>query len=231
MARISVLTYVARKIASIESEAVYVTTPSLTFGTRSGSEGSLSATLGEGLKSPVDNQTVIGAYNIEDTGDDYAFIIGNGSADNARSNALTVDWSGGISGASATLSDTMTVGRAPTSNMEVATKQYVDSLGFAGMSTLLESGTLTSSTVQRTLDDSIDNYKFIAFVCIIGNFRGTLTMPVTLFKDSTSGYQVVTVRNGTTDTRYGFFRYNSATSINRYCTVNNGLNYQIYGIK
>ena len=44
-------------------------------------------------------QTVIGKYNIADTTDgngygEYLFIIGNGTADNARSNALAVKWDG-----------------------------------------------------------------------------------------------------------------------------------------
>lgn len=48
-------------------------------------------------------QTVIGEFNLEDTGDrvrsgfshgDYAFIIGNGTHSGGRSNAMTVDWDG-----------------------------------------------------------------------------------------------------------------------------------------
>ncbi len=42
-------------------------------------------------------QTSIGKFNESDSGDTYALIIGNGTADNARSNALTVDWNGGVS--------------------------------------------------------------------------------------------------------------------------------------
>ena len=52
------------------------------------------------------SQTVIGEYNKADTAGadgtvrgDYAFIIGNGTADNARSNALTVDWDGNVEAA------------------------------------------------------------------------------------------------------------------------------------
>lgn len=47
-------------------------------------------------------QTVIGEYNtVQGTSasrvnTDYAFIIGNGTGDSARSNALTVDWSGNV---------------------------------------------------------------------------------------------------------------------------------------
>ena len=39
-------------------------------------------------------QHVSGEYNIADTNDDYAEIIGNGSDDNNRSNARTLDWGG-----------------------------------------------------------------------------------------------------------------------------------------
>lgn len=50
-------------------------------------------------KASSDNQTALGKYNIEDNADTYACIIGNGTADNARSNALTVDWSGNVEAA------------------------------------------------------------------------------------------------------------------------------------
>ena len=58
-------------------------------------------------------QTSIGTFNIEDTATttshpdssqdygDYAFIIGNGTASDARSNALTVDWVGNVEAAGA----------------------------------------------------------------------------------------------------------------------------------
>lgn len=54
------------------------------------------------------SQTVLGTYNVEDTATTtthpdgfvdhgtYAVIVGNGSAENARSNAFTVDWGGNI---------------------------------------------------------------------------------------------------------------------------------------
>ena len=42
-----------------------------------------------------DYQHVQGKYNVSDA--NKSFIIGNGTADNARSNALTVDWSGNLS--------------------------------------------------------------------------------------------------------------------------------------
>lgn len=50
-------------------------------------------------------QTAIGEYNIAETGSSatrgsYSLIIGNGTSDTARSNALTVDWSGNVNIAS-----------------------------------------------------------------------------------------------------------------------------------
>ena len=49
------------------------------------------------------SQTAIGEYNIADTSGadgtelgDYAFIIGNGTDANSRSNALTIDWNGDV---------------------------------------------------------------------------------------------------------------------------------------
>jgi hypothetical protein len=41
-------------------------------------------------------QHVQGKYNIEDSNDKYAFIIGNGTDNDNRSNAFAVDWNGNI---------------------------------------------------------------------------------------------------------------------------------------
>lgn len=42
------------------------------------------------------NQTAIGRYNVADDQDIYAFIIGNGTSDQDRSNCLAVKWNGDI---------------------------------------------------------------------------------------------------------------------------------------
>jgi hypothetical protein len=39
-------------------------------------------------------QHVQGKYNVKDTTNKYAHIVGNGTADNKRSNAHTIDWDG-----------------------------------------------------------------------------------------------------------------------------------------
>ena len=41
-------------------------------------------------------QTAVGKYNVEDASGDYALIVGNGTNDSLRSNALTVDWDGNV---------------------------------------------------------------------------------------------------------------------------------------
>ena len=44
----------------------------------------------------VNNQMVIGDYNISDSNSEYAFIVGNGNSNNTRSNAFMVDKTGDI---------------------------------------------------------------------------------------------------------------------------------------
>ncbi len=41
-------------------------------------------------------QTAIGRWNVEDTSDEYALIVGNGSGDSSRSNAFAVGWNGSL---------------------------------------------------------------------------------------------------------------------------------------
>ena len=75
-------------------------------GAASHAEGLLSEASGEsshaqnlGTKASSTNQTALGKYNVEDAADAYAVIIGNGTADDARSNALTVAWDGKVNAA------------------------------------------------------------------------------------------------------------------------------------
>ena len=61
--------------------------------------GECSHAQNRGTVATSDNQTAIGTFNEEDDSDTYAFIVGNGSDDSNRSNALTVDWNGNTSAA------------------------------------------------------------------------------------------------------------------------------------
>jgi hypothetical protein len=76
------------------------------MGTRSSGEGSLAQGVstyagnegshaeGLGTRAHVDYQHTEGKYNVIDVNDRYAHIIGNGTADNARSDAFGVRWDG-----------------------------------------------------------------------------------------------------------------------------------------
>lgn len=74
------------------------------FGSASklASRGNFTFSSGEGLAASSDNQTAIGKFNVEDANDTYALIVGNGTADDDRSNAFMVDWDGNIECASDT---------------------------------------------------------------------------------------------------------------------------------
>lgn len=58
--------------------------------------GQYSHAEGRNTKASSDAQHVSGKFNVEDSTGKYAVIVGNGTADDSRSNALTVDWSGNI---------------------------------------------------------------------------------------------------------------------------------------
>lgn len=63
-------------------------------GASTTASGNYSHAEGHGTKASSDSQHVQGEYNVEDSSNTYAHIVGNGTAGNARSNAHTLDWSG-----------------------------------------------------------------------------------------------------------------------------------------
>lgn len=66
-------------------------------GERSEASGLFSHAQNEWTIAASRYQTTIGKFNVADSADTYALIIGNGSSNSSRSNALTVDWNGGVS--------------------------------------------------------------------------------------------------------------------------------------
>ena len=60
--------------------------------------GDYSHAQNEGTIASSGSQTALGRWNVEDTADTYAVIVGNGSS-GTPSNALTVDWSGNVEAA------------------------------------------------------------------------------------------------------------------------------------
>lgn len=65
-------------------------------GYRSVASGDASHAQNKATIAASDNQTALGKYNVADNANTYAVIVGNGTADNARSNALTVEWTGDV---------------------------------------------------------------------------------------------------------------------------------------
>lgn len=97
-------------------------------GVETTASGNYSHAEGNNTTAQRRSQHVFGEYNVLDaTGSNisdrgsYVEIVGNGDG-NARSNARTLDWLG-----NEVLAGKLTVGADPTNNMDVATKQYVDS--------------------------------------------------------------------------------------------------------
>lgn len=80
--------------------------------------GARSVAMGSNTIAASAEQVVEGEYNVADSNGTYAHIIGNGTGENDRSNAATVDWSG-----NAWFAGTVKVGSG---EKELATKEYVD---------------------------------------------------------------------------------------------------------
>ena len=81
---------------------------------------------GSGTRASSGNQHVQGKYNIEDTADKYAHIVGNGeynynTGEAVRSNAHTLDWSG-----NGWYAGKLTQEGVPTEDKDLTTKKYVD---------------------------------------------------------------------------------------------------------
>lgn len=58
--------------------------------------GEGSQAFGVDTQTQTSGQMVIGKYNILDTNGDYAFIVGNGTGSDSRSNAFAIDWNGNL---------------------------------------------------------------------------------------------------------------------------------------
>lgn len=63
-------------------------------GSSTTASGNHSHASGNNTIAKAVGQTAIGKYNVADSTGTYAFIIGNGSADNTRRNAFAIDWNG-----------------------------------------------------------------------------------------------------------------------------------------
>lgn len=83
--------------------------------------GDCSHAEGNNTKASSKHQHVQGKYNIEDTVNKYAHIVGNGAGNAKRSNAHTLDWQG-----NAWYSGKLSQEGTPTEDKDLVTKKYVD---------------------------------------------------------------------------------------------------------
>jgi hypothetical protein len=115
-----------------------INSQSTAFGSGSIARNFWASAFGTGSIANSNSQFVVGRYNLQDMEPstdytnnrrfgDYAFIIGNGSTDAARSNALTVDWNGNTK-VSGKLYMNTNPGTELGRNNEVATLSAIDSI-------------------------------------------------------------------------------------------------------
>lgn len=157
------------------SRSYDILAPYMSFGLRPSDEtaGGYSATLGHSLYGSSDYQTAVGKYNVQDNADTYAFIVGNGTADNARSNALTVGWNGNV-----TASGNITDGSGNTlSTIASATNSKLKNITVKGISKsfYIGAGTSTSATtkdISFTSTELEGGSIYNAYVCL-----GTYQLP------------------------------------------------------
>ena len=83
--------------------------------------GDYSHAEGYTTKASSDCQHVQGKFNIEDTANKYAHIVGNGSGADNRANAHTLDWNG-----NGWYAGKLSQEGTPTEDKDLATKKYVD---------------------------------------------------------------------------------------------------------
>lgn len=103
---------------------------SMAVGQQTQASALMSAAIGNYVQATGRASMVVGQYNVPDDNDvdtshgggarKYLFIVGNGTADNARSNAMTVDWDG-----NEVLAGKLTLGADPTNDMDAATMGFV----------------------------------------------------------------------------------------------------------
>ena len=181
----------------------------MAFGANSHAEG--MATTASGAQSHAEgigtnasslSQHAQGKYNVVDTNNKFAFIIGNGTKDNARHNAFAVDWNGLIyvNGAAtgvdvsaldpSNLSPAVPVAKGGTgatsassarSNLGLgdASTYSVTSIVTSGSSSLVTSGAVYSTLFPRTATISAEanitiSYQDTAFISNVFIFNITV---------------------------------------------------------
>lgn len=146
---------------------------------------------------------VHGKYNIEDTTNTYAEIVGNGTADNARSNARTLDWSG-----NETLAGGLTLGvpLAITDGGTGATTAQDALLNLKGLD--LDQGKAIPS------NSDLNNYTTPGSYYVLSS---TEAATITNGPTTATGYKLVVMVGSITDRRHQFaFEQSTNTEYRRY---------------
>ena len=137
----------------------YVTTASGQYGSHAeGSSttasGEVSHAEGSGTKAASANQHVQGKFNIEDSSNTYADIIGNGTgnANTKRSNAATVDWSGNAWYAGDVYVGSTSGTNKDAGSKKLATEEYVDSAVSGGLPLGISGASVGQIVKIKTVD-------------------------------------------------------------------------------
>ena len=105
---------------------------------------------GIGNTSLGDAQHVQGKYAIQNP--NMADIVGNGTDNNNRSNAYSLDWEG-----NGTFAGRITIGTNPSNDMDVATKKYVDDNIIDTNNVVTQTPTEIDETYELLFSESADN--------------------------------------------------------------------------
>lgn len=120
--------------------------------------GASSHAEGSNTKAASVNQHAQGKFNIEDSSNTYADIIGNGASNASRSNAATVDWSGNAWYAGDVYTGSTSGTNKDEGSKKLATEEYVDS-AVSGLELINEIST-TEFVTSITIDQDADGNAF-----------------------------------------------------------------------
>ena len=126
-------------------------------GSETTASGDFSHAEGASTTASGNFQHVQGKYNIEDTKNKYAHIVGNGS-ENKKSNAHTLDWSG-----NAWYAGKLSQEGTPTEDKDLTTKKYVD----ANNITDAEIDAVFNELSMRPIKRYKINYDYDKSACVV----------------------------------------------------------------
>lgn len=161
-------------------------------GSAAHAEGNLTEAVGRsshaqntGTIASSDHQTTLGRYNVEDANDTYAVIIGNGTDNNNRSNALTVDWSGNVSAAGDVSATDGTFTGALSANSATLSTPLPKASGGTGHTRGLHWQGQGSTNGTGTVSVDLSNWDEVCIVARVGGKLVSAVMPTNVLTSST----------------------------------------------